>query len=176
MADFTNLKDEIKSKIKSNGKQEITGAVLQQTMLEMIDETDRELTELSAEIISNSLSLLGGYKGHYENASGGLKEVARFYLGADCEYKLHIEASKVITAEALYSNGLYLEDGTRIANAYIGQNQSSATSDTIKVTERTLVILKSELTIAFDWEMSITSNYDLSEDVNKLTKEVAEIS
>ena len=50
MADFTNLKDEIKSKIKSNGKQEITGAVLQQTMLEMIDETDRELTELSEEI------------------------------------------------------------------------------------------------------------------------------
>ena len=50
MADFTNLKDEIKSKIKSNGKQEITGAVLQQTMLEMIDETDRELTELSKKV------------------------------------------------------------------------------------------------------------------------------
>jgi hypothetical protein len=50
MADFTNLKDEIKSKIKSNGKQEITGAVLQQTMLEIIDETDRELTELSADL------------------------------------------------------------------------------------------------------------------------------
>lgn len=58
MADFTNLKDNIKSKIKSNGKQEITGAVLQEQMIDIVDQMNETFT---GEVIFD----VNAYKGDY---------------------------------------------------------------------------------------------------------------
>ena len=47
MANFSELKAEIKAKIKPNGEGAITGQVMQDTMLSVVDTTDAKLTELS---------------------------------------------------------------------------------------------------------------------------------
>lgn len=49
MANFSELKAEIKAKIKPNGEGAITGQVMQDTMLSVVDTTDAKLTELSEE-------------------------------------------------------------------------------------------------------------------------------
>ena len=49
MANFSELRAEIKAQIKPNGEGAITGQVMQDTMLSVVDTTDAILTELSAE-------------------------------------------------------------------------------------------------------------------------------
>lgn len=50
MGRFDTTKATINANIKSNGNQEITGSVLNSVLQEMVDGTDAQLTELSAEI------------------------------------------------------------------------------------------------------------------------------
>lgn len=50
MGRFDTTKATINANIKKNGNQEITGSILNSVMTEMVDATDAQLTELSAEI------------------------------------------------------------------------------------------------------------------------------
>ena len=55
MADFTQLKDGIRSKIKSNGKQEITGAILQEQLVTIVSDIEREYNQEVSELKSNDV-------------------------------------------------------------------------------------------------------------------------
>ena len=50
MGRFDTTKATINANIKKNGNQEITGSILNSVMTEMVDATDAQLTELSAEV------------------------------------------------------------------------------------------------------------------------------
>lgn len=50
MADFETIKTEIQTNIDTNGNQEITGAILQDTLLGMVDATEDNITELEQEL------------------------------------------------------------------------------------------------------------------------------
>lgn len=50
MGDFSKLRADIQAQIKPNGEGAITGQVMQDTMLSMVDATEAKLTELSAEM------------------------------------------------------------------------------------------------------------------------------
>ena len=55
MGRFDTTKATINANIKKNGNQEITGSILNSVMTEMVDATDAQLTELSAELVKNML-------------------------------------------------------------------------------------------------------------------------
>lgn len=54
MADFSAIKTEIQTNIDTNGNQEITGAVLQNTLIDMVDATEDEIKEISHDIFVNA--------------------------------------------------------------------------------------------------------------------------
>lgn len=62
MADFSEIKTEIQTNIKTNGNQEITGAILQDTLINMVDATEENITELEGKSIFLSESNVNGAK------------------------------------------------------------------------------------------------------------------
>lgn len=74
MANFSELRAEIKAQIKPNGEGAITGQVMQDTMLSVVDTTDAILTELSEEVsvipIMSGDSIKNAVLNGYYNTSG----------------------------------------------------------------------------------------------------------
>lgn len=58
MGRFDTTKATINANIKKNGNQEITGSILNSVMTEMVDATDAQLTELSAEINGEETNII----------------------------------------------------------------------------------------------------------------------
>lgn len=54
MADFSEIKTEIRTNIKTNGNQEITGAVLQNTLIGMVDATQQKIIEKELKIFDST--------------------------------------------------------------------------------------------------------------------------
>ena len=65
MGRFDTTKATINANIKKNGNQEITGSILNSVMTEMVDATDAQLTELSAEVGDLDKAVFGEFKGVY---------------------------------------------------------------------------------------------------------------
>lgn len=73
MGRFDATKATIDANIKSNGNQEITGDILNSVMTDMVDATDAELTELSAEV--------GGYETNVEYIRAYVDNEGKFLWG-----------------------------------------------------------------------------------------------
>lgn len=72
MGRFDATKATIDANIKSNGNQEITGDILNSVMKDMVDATDAELTQLSAEIdeVKVGLGVYDIVEGYYTSSTG----------------------------------------------------------------------------------------------------------
>ena len=90
MGRFDTTKATINANIKKNGNQEITGSILNSVMTEMVDATDAQLTELSAEIKNVSDEIFGFHPISAEIKSTGTNVLCQLNLKANETYKIHL--------------------------------------------------------------------------------------
>lgn len=110
MGRFDTTKATINANIKKNGNQEITGSILNSVMTEMVDATDAQLTELSAETTEKLATLSGHLFGQRKEADYEVGETLN-------EYAFEVEAGDKVyfttTNGASYGVFLRVYQGTQ---------------------------------------------------------------
>lgn len=94
MGRFDEVKATINANIKTNGKQEITGSILNSVMTEMVDATETQVVELSEGINGRAVELQGTRMAGNLNSGGGITATdSLFYM---CYELASIDRSTVI--------------------------------------------------------------------------------
>lgn len=84
MIDFTTLENAIKEVIKENGNQEITGSVLQQTLLAVLnsikEQTNQELTQIDTDLDDKISNVNVGEVDNFASANGFYSDMKEQYF------------------------------------------------------------------------------------------------
>lgn len=122
MADWTNLKDSIKNTIKQNGNQEITGALLQSTLLSSVDIINNDKLDNTDLDIKSSSHVLSGSEFNYSGGPFNIIKFPNIYADVICNQVLYVSES-IQNINAFFDNCVkYTIDLSNfsIINGYIG--------------------------------------------------------
>lgn len=112
MGRFDTTKATINANIKKNGNQEITGSILNSVMTEMVDATDAQLTELSAENKEALLYATNKCVLDIPSANAGSYETNVLSIKKDFQYTIIVEPLQTFDGEIIW--GLRSKSGNNI--------------------------------------------------------------